>query len=352
MYRDNYNYTTATIHAVFSFRYVIFMQSDVKGVHVALVVSMGVLLLMAPTVKERVLSLFSSSSCAAAYEGDGILVGDTGSSRYVPSWWFPYSSIEWKITQQPVFGDAHHTMSFFMVPEDMAHHYLYRFHSHDKSQVFYVGGGMEPELQHIPITSNVYLLPKEYTRHGKEAKAHFRLNILQNNTSSSANNEQQIYYLCQFQNRVNFRDFIDMEESVHSSSGCTHMSAGENNDPSVTLGSSISSYNFFSAAVPTNSYVQYETNINMYFYNHTKLGNFYKCMVRNVDTCTFTTYHGWWNPQRYLIIAYIHPTDVPSSLTTKISVEVNTGVWKTSAYLLLWVLIPGFVMKLLCSFCT
>ena len=333
------------------------MQSDVKGVHVALVVSIGVLILMAPTVKERILSLFTSSSCAAAYEGDGILVGDTGSSRYIPSWWFPYSSIEWKITQQLVFGDAHHTVSFFIVPEEIAHRYLYRFHSHDKSQDFYVGGGMEPQLQHIPITSNVYLLPKEYTRHGKEAKAYFKLNITQKDTCSSANNELQSYYLCQFQNRVNFEDFIDMEQSVRTSSGCTYMymSAGENIEASssVPFVSSISSYNFFSAAVPKNSSVQYETNITMYFYNHTKLRNFYKCIIRGVDTCTFTTTQSWWQPQRLLLIAYIHPTNVPCSLTTKIAVEVNTDILKTSVSIFMWwVLIPTFLIKILCSFCT
>ena len=180
--------------------------------YVALVISIGVLILMAPTVKERIHSLFSSSSCAAAFEGDGILVGDTGSSRYVPSWWL--SSIEWKITQQPGFGDAHHTVSLFMVPEQVAHHYLYRSHSRYTSPVLHIDGGMEPKLelmQHIPITTNVYLLPKDYTRPKKEARADLMLNVFWNISDESSDTKTYVsYYVCQFRNRVNYGNFIDI----------------------------------------------------------------------------------------------------------------------------------------------
>jgi hypothetical protein len=324
------------------------LLGDIKGVHVALVV-LSVLTFMAPTMKEKMLSLFNSSHCTAALEGDGILVGDTGSSKYVPRWWS--SSINWKITQQPGFGDANHRVSIFIVPEEVAHRYLYRFHSHYTSPTIHVDDGMEPKLQpmqHMPITTNIYLLPKEYTRRGREARANLTLNVINNDSSSS---EYRSYSVCRFQNRANYEDYIDMDRSGDECTYYNILSAGENKDEFVTFVSPLSSYNFFSAAVPTNSYVQYKTNIVMYFYNHTKLAKFYQCMIRGMDTCTFTTTQSWWKVQRYLIIAYTHPTRVPSSLTTKISVEANTGVLKNSAHLLLCVLIPSLLIRLLCYFC-
>ena len=329
------------------------MQRDIKGVHVALIIAVGVFIFMAPTMKERMLSLFSSSTCAAALEGDGIMVVDTGSSRYVPSWWF--SSIDWKITQQPGFGDANHIVTLFMVPEQIAHHYLYRFHSRYTSPILHIDGGMEPKLelmQRIPITTNVYLLPKEYTRHKKEASVDLMLNVFWNISDESESSETKqylSYYVCQFPNRAQYGDFIDMDQGVDNSEECTDVISAK--DAFTPFVSPKSSYNFFSAAVPTKSYVQYETDTTMYFYNHTKLANFYTCTIRGLDTCTFTTTQSWLNPQRHLLIAYTHPTRVPSSLTTKIVVEANTGVLKNSAYLLLCVLIPSLLIKLLCYFC-
>ena len=81
--------------------------------HLALLLTVPVLTLLTPTVKDRVLSLFMSSSFTEAYVGDGILIGDSATN-------IPFSTINWMITQQPIFGDTYHTVSIFVVPERVA----------------------------------------------------------------------------------------------------------------------------------------------------------------------------------------------------------------------------------------
>ena len=338
-------------------------------VHVALFLCVPIFTLLAPTVKEKTLSLFSSSSFTPAYEGDGILIGDTGINVPLPR--FPFKFINWRITQQPEFGDAYHTISFFVVPERLAPKYLYPINSSYKSQTFFVDGGEEfvsQGFQHLNLRSYIYLLPKTYTGPGKEARAVYVVDV-KRNSSSSGTSKPLGSSVCRFGSRAEFSDFLDMDRIDKNAVPCLSLlgsvtdSCSEGDRDCInafrsyeaisypsgsptTFTTTDSSYNFFSAVVPTKSYVHYESDVVMYFYNHRRLGKFYKCRIRATDTCSFTTSQSIWNPrEREVIIAYTHPTSVASSLTTTISVEAEVYVTKTAAHLLVCLLIPCLLIK-------
>ena len=324
---------------------------SMNRVHVALFLSIPICTLLAPTVKERILALFSTSASFPAFEGDGILIADMG------NYGFKFTSINWTLTQQPVYGDAYHTISFFVVPQQIAHQFLYHYNSTYTSNSFFVDGGTESVragLQNLNLRSNIYLLPKEYTGSRKEARAEFKVHstrIL--NSESSSRSVEACCPVCQFQNRVAYSDFLDMENySINKTAECSppfNLINFEFNQPcefsenSAIFTAKGDHYNFFSATVPTKSNVQFKSDILMYFYNQTKLAKYFQCRIRGVDTCSFTTVQRPW--ERNLIIAYTHPTTVASSLTTTISVKADVLVWHTVAYSLVCLLIPSLLIK-------
>lgn len=318
-------------------------------VHVALFLSIPICTLLAPTVKERILALFSRSASVSAFEGDGILVADTSNYGY------HFTSINWTLTQQPVIGDAYHTISFFVVPHHIAHHFLYRYTSTYTSDPFFVNDSAESVrdgLQHLNLRSNIYLLPKRYTgpRSREEARAEFKVNSTQIINSESRNESVVTCCpVCQFQSRVSFSDFLDMERySIGRSVACSPPNFEfeqpcEISGKPDTFTAKTNSYNFFSAIVPTKSNVQFKANILMYFYNQTKLAKYFECRIHGTDTCSFATVRRPW--ERYLIIAYTHPTTVASSMTTTISVRADTLAGHTVAYFCLCLLLPGLLIK-------
>lgn len=182
-----------------------------KAANVALLCSIPLITLVTPVVKEKVTALLSLSNDLSAYEGDGILIADTSSYTYVWWWWPRIFTTQWTLTQRPVFGDAHHTISFFVVPKNVAHRFLYRYDSNYESDYLFVDGNyMQVSLgqQHLDLRRNVYILPKEYTP-GGEAKAEYVVDVRK--SLSLERNETLGYTLCQFQNRDVYTNFIDME---------------------------------------------------------------------------------------------------------------------------------------------
>ena len=317
-------------------------------VHVALFLSIPICTLLVPTVKERISTLFSTSVYFPAFEGDGILIADT------VKYGFKFTSINWTLTQQPVYGDAYHTISFFVVPKQIAHRFLYHYNSTYTSHQFFVDGGTElvrGGLQHLNLRSNIYLLPKEYTGSRKETRAEFKVHSTQIVTSESGSRSvASCCPVCQFQNRVAYSDFLDMENySFNKSAECSPPFDFEFNQPcefnekSDKFTAKGNHYNFFSAVVPTKSNVQFKADILMYFYNQTKLAKYFQCRIRGVETCSFTTVQRPW--ERNLIIAYTHPTTVASSLTTTISVKADVLVYHTVAYFLVCLLTPSLLIK-------
>ena len=324
-------------------------------VHVALFLSIPIFTLLTPTVKENISALFIKSSLVSAFQGDGILVADSDNYAFQFPW-LPFTSISWKLTQQPIFGDAYHTISFFVVPEQKAHRFLYRYNSTYTSNHFFVDGGKDSVrdgLQHLNLRSNIYLLPKEYTGPRKEARADFKVHFTQI-LNSSGYSVGACSTVCQFQNRFGYSDFLNMErDSIYNAVDCEPPFVTNNvfkacdfNEKSDVFMSKVNSYNFFSALVPTKSYVQLKTDIVMFFYNQTKLARHFKCQIRGVNTCSFKTLQSFPR-KRFLIIAYTHPNSFASELTTTISVEaeITVHIWQTAAYFLVFLLTPCLLIK-------
>ena len=334
-----------------------------KGVHVALFCSIPLFTILAPTMRETARALLAPSYFVPAYEGDGILVGDSGVSL---PWWLGWAStINWRITQRPVFGDAFHDISLFVVPKNVAPSLLYRFDANYTSDYFYVDGEyavVYEDMQHLDLRSSIYLLPKEYTP-GREAKASFIVKVKRQSGEFERNKTYILYgsTTCQFQNRALYRDFVDMEPGAEEYAEACHSVLGgpshfkdeiylKNHSLSTDCFRSTQlqgAYNSFSAIVPTASLVKFETNITMYFYDLKKLINFaqYKCTIRNTDTCSFTTKQTWLNPERQLIIAYIHPRAGPFALTSTLSVTTDILLVQNAAHLLLYLLIPSILIR-------
>lgn len=312
-----------------------------------------VLIFFAPTVREKISALFTKSTPVSAFRGDGILVAD--SSFYTLSW-FPFLSIAWTLTQEPVFGDAYHTISFFVVPKQKARQFLYMNHPPSfTSGRFFVDGGPESVrdgFEHINLRSNIYLLPKEYTGPEKEARAEIKVyftRIFNSSGNSSSSSVGACSPVCQFQNRAHYSDFLDMEPNALNGVECSPPFSNRDfqvcdfNEASSVFTSQVSSYNFFSTAVPTKSYVQYKSDVVMYFYNQKKLAKYFQCRIRGVDTCSFILRPS----DTYLIIAYTHPNSFASEVTTTISVKADVLVSQAAAYFLVCLLTPLLLIRVI-----
>ena len=224
---------------------------------------------------------------------------------------------------------------------------------------------MSQDQQHLDLRSNIYLLPKEYSP-GRETTAKYVVNIERDSTSVDRN-ETYGYQVCQFSSRAFFSSFIDMLPGAIDNTmtcHCVYEACGgirecfydlfssdyefcTSASPDFTSTQLPDTYNFFSAVVPTDSFVKFKANITMYFYDPDMLIKHagYKCTIRNTDTCSFVTTQTWWNFERQLIIAYIHPRVGPYSHTTTISIESNVLLLQNAAHLLLYLLMPCFLIK-------
>jgi hypothetical protein len=337
--------------------------------HVALL-SIPLITLLAPVAKEIVVSLVAPSRVDPAYEGDGILLGDTGNYAYVWWWWPSVFTTRWTITQSPVYGDAYHTVSLFVAPKRIAHRFLYRFDSNYSSDFFFVEGDYEQvsqNQQHLDLRRYVYLLPNEYTP-GREAKAVYSVDV-KKESKELGRNETYGYQTCQFQNLRYFTDFIDMEPEAIDKVYTCHCEYGDvppcsdNEDcirstfspefcaePSGPNFTAVeSSYNFFSTVVPTESFVKFEANLTMYFYDPSKLRKHaqYQCTIRDTDTCSFTVPQTLMYSEPQLILAYIHPKAGPFSVTTTLAVQVDIFILENAALTVMYLLIPTFLIKTL-----
>ena len=279
--------------------------------------------------------------------GDGILIGDSGTN-------FPFSAINWTISQVPTYGNSRHTVSIFAVPERVARRHLYQFKSNFTSETCYRATSTELS---VGMRSYVYLLPQRYLEHSKfrDRKAYFEYEF--DECPTKRNTPAPKAY--QFQSREFFSDYLDGErgsqnravgcncvltanqigencpkhdrkcvEKLKRDAGCTDkcLQPGQGNFTSDT-----SSYNFFSICAPKDSIVRYHINVEMYFYNHTMLGKYYMCTIRGTDTCPFQTsgytkHFPFKQKERHLIIAYVHPTSLPSFFTTRLLVEAKVQV--------------------------
>lgn len=87
-----------------------------------------------------------------------------------------------------------------------------------------------------------------------------------------------------------------------------------------------SSYNFISSQVAVNDTVGYDIHLQMYFYNTQAFDKkYYICTIRGTDYCSFQTpgefiWSRSWK-ERHIIIAYTHPSVVPSTPTTYLVIE-------------------------------
>ena len=329
--------------------------------HLALLLTVPVLTLLTPTVKDRVLSLFMSSSFTEAYVGDGILIGDSATN-------VPFSTINWMITQQPIFGDTYHTVSIFVVPERVARRHLYPYESRTETDYFPVGSTAESNS--IGMRSYIYLLPKMYLQHEKEAKVEYMVEV-----KPDINSEPLGAMVFQFQNRDDFSNYVDQEPNAYKKAvGCScmlgdHVKRGCRPNDKVCIKklkesagclsqcyanpfftSEKNSYNFFSAYhIPVNYLVRYNISILMYFYNHTMFGKYYKCTICGQNSCSFSTAgflrRTWLWRKRDIIIAYVHPTSVPSLLTTRLSIDAQIQVNKMALVIMLCLFVAYLVIK-------
>ena len=307
--------------------------------------------------------LFNSTTSYLAYEGDGILIGDSETN-------IPFTSINWKITQQLEFDDSYQTVSLFAVPQRLARRHLYRYRSYFKSDYFPVND--RAQTQSVASRSYVYQLPQMYLGRGEHAKAKISVQVKSKDDGKLLG--APVY---QFQTLRDFMNFRDLQpDAVDNAVGCSCMlgevinscspddehcidklriAAGYPNrkecsaKSNLFFTSEVTSYNFFAAKVPTNSTVRYETNIIMYFYNTTAFEEYFICTIRGIDTCSFSTKGGFkkfqsWRERR-LIIAYIHPTNVPSSLTTRIVVQTEVQIGKMALMVMLVLLIIYLVIR-------
>lgn len=347
-----------------------------NAVNVALICSIPILAIFGPVVREKANTFAFPTYFYTAYEGDGILIGDTQADATL---WSPFISINWEFSQKPSFGESHHTISIFVVRKSEAPLFLYRFDSNYTSpDYFFVEGGFQSVTmgqQHLDIRQYIYLLPKEYTP-GVQATAMCDFSVKKPSTFSGRN-ETYGYATCQFQNNQQYRDFVDMEPGAiekRTKCYCNFQAPTPCNDTTDCVSNTMpsdacydsgdpsgpyftaaeNSYNFFSPIVPTNSYVKIEANITMYFYSYDKLVenmniiSEYKCTIRDIDTCSFTTTQLYWtNPERLLIIAYIHPKYEPNSFTTTVVVKAGHSLPLKFAQLLVYLLIPSFLIRTL-----
>ena len=301
-----------------------------------------VLSLLTPVLKDGVTSLYKSTSGTPAYEGDGILIGDSGTS-------IPFTSIHWSVRQRPMLGDRYHAVSIYAVPEVLARQSLFPFRS------FFSTGNQTIRVRKEETHSTgarvyVYLLPQMYLQPDQETIVNINVEVL-----SDFHTEVLPAPLFRFDTREAFSNFVDFEPGSEGNAvGCSCMlgditqRACSKNDRNCieqqTIISSClksdlcstksvhtsrkSSYNFITTVVPENSTVRYSAELLMYFYNTEALKKYYVCTIRENDTCSFDTNGSFklsksWD-ERHLIIAFTHPTTIPSSLTTFLIIEAET----------------------------
>ena len=303
------------------------------------------LTLLAPIAKESILSLFNSSTYTEAHIGHGILIGDAGTN-------VPFSTINWRISQIPTFGNTYRAVSIFVVPERVARRKLYPYRSSSDSGT-YEKVTSKADSQSVGMRTYIYLLPKMYSHHRYEEEAKVAYHVTIKRDIESEPLGTTVY---QFQDPNDFSDFIDMEPSAYqkaASCSCFLGAAIEQscpqreekciekvkqesvcpnscfqNEPYFT--SWTSSYNYFTIVVPQHFYFKYNVSILTYFYNHTMFNNNYKCIIRGSDSCSFPTtgFLKWtklWE-KRDVIIAYVQPSSVPGSFTTRLLVEAEIQI--------------------------
>ena len=329
---------------------------------------------LAPSVNQHIHSLLGSSRHMEAYLGDGILIGD-------PETNVPFSTVKWSITQVPAYGNSRHTVSIFKVPEHVARRHIYRYKSHHTTEDCYPA---DEKSFSIGMRSYIYLLPKRYLKNSKYdgSEGYINYELLPCYYDDQTYPKTQMVY--QFENRSSFSDYVDGEKgSTGKAIGCSCLLDNAfilqhcpDMDPTCVkklkeefgcqgdgcygnLGpftSHRSSYNFFSTYTPKGSLVKYDISVEMFFYNHTLLGDYYVCTVRGTDTCTLQTpgyvKHWPFKQERYLIIAYAHPTSVPGFYSTRLRIDTQMDVNYVSTIAFLCACVVFFVVKHCLKMCS
>ena len=288
-----------------------------------------------PAVKESVESFFYRSHNMEGYLGDEILIGDT------ETYYIPFSTVNWVVSLSPEHGNSYHTVSIYVVPAHIARESMRRFRRTYVSNTFQVTEGKRTHS--LGMRSYVYLLPKKYIRDEHVAKIEYEAYV-----TTGVGDEPIGTTVFWFQNRQDFTDFIEKEPGASErASGCKCLVSDvvsqkcsknddkcidkvkkeahctdvcHNGDPYFTAENS--SYNYYAFHAPKDSRVQYNTTIDMFFYDHTKLGKYRKCIIRGSDDCPVMTQgYSLFPRERELVIAYIHPTSVPSFTTTRLLIQ-------------------------------
>ena len=246
-----------------------------------------------------------------------------------------------------MLGDDYHSVSIYAVPEMVARQHLFPYNS-----FFSMGNRtiqvMKGETRSIGARIFVYLLSSVYLNPGQEAVANINVEV-----ATDFHSEPLPAPSFRFNSREAFSNFLDSEpgskglavgcscmlgnicsegddacvEKIREKSGCPLADACSKNTAHV---SEKSSYNFITTMVPENSTVSYSADLLMYFYNTQAFEEYYMCTIREKDTCSFETsgvskFSRSWD-KRHIIVAYTHPTTVPSSLTTYLVIEAEKNV--------------------------
>ena len=322
--------------------------------------------LLVPKVMEGITSLTNTTTSTPGYEGDGILLGDSGTI-------FPFLNFHWTVTQQPLFLDTFHTVSIYAMPLNVARRNIFLYRSNfSANNTFQVQGrGVHSVGERI----YVYLLSNEYLNPGQEASALINVEVLTKNDS-----EALTAPIFQFRSRQAFSDFIDLEPgAVNGAVGCKCMIGDaikkkckkgdcdcierlriESGCPSLDLcppasdgvfTSDTSAYYFFASNVTENSTVRYDTDLLMYFYNTSTpdFEHYFVCTIRGTDSCSFQTegvfkFSKSWDTRR-IIIAYTDPTTIPASATTHLTINRVLKIDRSLVIFLVCALIVYLILR-------
>ena len=301
-----------------------------------------------------------------AYLGDGILLADSETN-------IPFSTIHWTVQQAPSYGNSYHPVSIFRVPERIARHHLYRYAEHYVPKECYRAEDTEYS---IGMRSYIYLLPHKYLKHSRfeDRVPHINYRLI----PCLYGNDQtpQIQTVYQFQDRASFSNFLDGDgRATNNAVGCScnidnsfidreclqddkeciekiKRDLGCKGECYRNLGpltANQSSYNFFSTYTPEGAIVKYNISVEMFFYNHTLLGNHLACTIRGTDTCPIQTpsyvEHWPFKEERYLLIAYAHPTSVPGYYSTRLHVHAKLQVDYIAMFAFLCAAVVFFIIK-------
>lgn len=330
-----------------------------------LLIVLVLLCLLAPKVMEGIASLTHITTSTPAYEGDGILLGDSGTV-------FPFLNIRWTITQQPMFLDSFHTVSIYAVPLNVARRNIYLYRSNfTANRTFQV---QKTGIHSVGERMYVYFLSKDYLNDGQEPSAKINVEVVVEDGSTLLTAP-----VFQFQSRQTFSNFIDLEPgAVDGAVGCKCMLGQaikekcENDDydcikrlkidsgcpldlctPSSdgVVWSQTTSYNFFATNVTANSTVRYDTDLLMYFYNTSSVDfeKYYVCTIRGTDSCLLHSkgvfkFSKSWNTRK-IIVAYTHPMTIPSLVTTQLVVHAVVKVDQSLVIFLICALIAYLILR-------